>query len=301
MKATIKLIDPNTVIRVKPMCYSPQDRIEFTKQINELLNMKLIVQSKSPHMSPAFLVENEAEKRRGKKRMVVNYKKINEATIGDSHNLPNMQELLTLLRGKSIFSSFDCKSGFWQVLLDEQSQLLTAFTCPNGHFQWKVVPFGLKQAPMTPLDTSKKQYMTIYGQAVSLLEYSGVDCSLINTKENSSTSGWVFLLGGGAISWASKKRTCITGSTMEYEFVTLATAGKEAIYAATLTKAYSQMYNGKSRHLGVRHNMIRELIMNEVISIEFVRSQQNLADHLTKGLARDLVIKSAEGMRLKSN
>ncbi|GJR57968.1 Orf y [Tanacetum coccineum] len=40
MKATIKLIDPNTVIRVKPMCYSPQDRIEFTKQINELLNMR---------------------------------------------------------------------------------------------------------------------------------------------------------------------------------------------------------------------------------------------------------------------
>nr|GFA14124.1 TPA: orf y [Tanacetum cinerariifolium] len=147
MKASIKLIEPNTIVRVKPMCYSPQDRIEFTKQIKELLEMKLIIQSKSPHMSPAFLVENEAEKRRGKKRMVVNYKKINEATIGDSHNLYNMQELLTLLRGKHIFSSFDCKSGFWQVLLDEQSQLLTAFTCPDGHFQWKVVPFGLKQAP----------------------------------------------------------------------------------------------------------------------------------------------------------
>ncbi|GKC43119.1 hypothetical protein Tco_1060841 [Tanacetum coccineum] len=69
--------------------------------------------------------------------------------------------------------------------------------------------------------------------------------------------------------------------------------------AATLAKAYSQMYNGKSRHLGVRHSMIRELITNGVVSIEFVRSQQNLADHLTKGLARDLVIKSAEGMGLK--
>ena len=71
--------------------------------------------------------------------------------------------------------------------------------------------------------------------------------------------------------------------------------------AATLAKAYSQMYNGKSRHLGVRHSMIRELIMNGVVSIEFVRSQQNLADHLTKGLARDLVLKSAKGMGLKSN
>nr|GEW66019.1 zinc finger, CCHC-type [Tanacetum cinerariifolium] len=73
------------------------------------------------------------------------------------------------------------------------------------------------------------------------------------------------------------------------------------VVATTLEKAYSQMYNGKSRHLGVRHNMIRELITNGVVSIEFVRSQQNLGDHLTKGLARDLVIKSAEGMELKSN
>ncbi|GKA07864.1 zinc finger, CCHC-type containing protein [Tanacetum coccineum] len=105
----------------------------------------------------------------------------------------------------------------------------------------------------------------------------------------------------GAIIWASKKQTCITGSTMEYEFVALAAAGKEAECAATLAKGYSQMYNRKSRHLGVRHSMIRELITNGVISIEFVRSEQNLADHLTKGLAIDLVIKSAEGMGLKSN
>ncbi|GJV20148.1 hypothetical protein Tco_1369168 [Tanacetum coccineum] len=96
--------------------------------------------------------------------------------------------------------------------------------------------------------------------------------------------------GSGAISWASKKQTCITGSTMESEFVALAAAGKEAKCAITLVKAYSQMYNGKSRHLGVRHSMIRELITNGVVSIEFVRSQQNLADHLTKGLARDLVL-----------
>ncbi|GJZ08987.1 hypothetical protein Tco_0543270, partial [Tanacetum coccineum] len=71
--------------------------------------------------------------------------------------------------------------------------------------------------------------------------------------------------------------------------------------AATLAKAYSQMSNEKSRHLGVRHSMIRVLITNGVISIEFVSSQQNLADHLMKGLAKDLVIKSTEGKGLKSN
>nr|GEW90427.1 zinc finger, CCHC-type [Tanacetum cinerariifolium] len=145
-----------------------------------------------------------------------------------------------------------------------------------------------------------------------------------NMEDHSSTSGWIFLLGGGTISWASKKQTSITSSTMESEFVALAAAGNEAewlmnlVYeiplwpksistisikcdsAATLAKAYSQVYNGKSRHLGVRHSMIRELIMNGVISVEFVRTQLNLADHLTKGLARDLVRKAAIGMGLKS-
>nr|GEY54351.1 zinc finger, CCHC-type [Tanacetum cinerariifolium] len=124
---------------------------------------------------------------------------------------------------------------------------------------------------------------------------------------------------------ASKKQTCSTSSTMESEIVALAAAGKEAEWLKNLLleiplwvkpiepilsavivllhwqKPYNQMYNGKSRHLGVKHSMIRKLITNGVVSIEFVRSQQSLAGHLTKGLARDLVIKSADRMGLKSN
>nr|GEY00217.1 hypothetical protein [Tanacetum cinerariifolium] len=101
----------------------------------------------------------------------------------------------------------------------------------------------------TPIDTSKKLRPN-NGHVLSQLEYSRVigclmyamtftrpyiafvvgytDASWIsNTKDNSSTSGWVFLLDGGLISWASKKQTCITSSTMKYEFVALAAAGKK--------------------------------------------------------------------------
>ncbi|GKA10647.1 zinc finger, CCHC-type containing protein [Tanacetum coccineum] len=165
--------------------------------------------------------------------------------------------------------------------------------------------------------------LSYVGFLLGLEGYS--DASWItNSKDHTSTTGWVFLLGGGAISWASKKQTRITDSTMEVEFVTLAATGKEAewlrnlIYeislwpkrispisihsdsAATLAKAYCQIYNEKSRHLGVRHSMVCELITNGVISLDFVRSQQNMADHFTKGLARDLVHKSAIRMGLKS-
>nr|GEZ19132.1 zinc finger, CCHC-type [Tanacetum cinerariifolium] len=109
-----------------------------------------------------------------------------------------------------------------------------------------------------PMDTSKK-LMPNNGHTVSQLEYSRVigclmysmtytrpdiafvvvlegytDASWINnTEDNSSTSGWVFLLGG-AISWASKKQTCITGSTIKSEFMALATAGKEAEWLKNL-------------------------------------------------------------------
>nr|GEV43381.1 zinc finger, CCHC-type [Tanacetum cinerariifolium]GEW07112.1 zinc finger, CCHC-type [Tanacetum cinerariifolium] len=67
------------------------------------------------------------------------------------------------------------------------------------------------------------------------LTYIGTDVSWIsNTEDNSSTTGWVFLLGGGTISWASKKQTCITSSIIEYEFVALATAPKEAKWLRNL-------------------------------------------------------------------
>ncbi|GJV93709.1 zinc finger, CCHC-type containing protein [Tanacetum coccineum] len=196
---------------------------------------------------------------------------------------------------------------------------MSRYTSNPGTQHWQAIQSVLEYLKKT------MDYRLMYYGYPSVLE-GYTDASWINnTEDNSSTSGWVFLLGGGAISWASKKQTCITGSTMKSEFVALAAAGKEAEWlknflleipmwvkpmapisihrdsAATLEKAYSQMYNGKSKHLGVRHSMIRELITNGVVSIKFVRSQQNLADHLTKGLARDLVIKSAEGIGLKSN
>ncbi|GJS76663.1 hypothetical protein Tco_0726544 [Tanacetum coccineum] len=122
--------------------------------------------------------------------------------------------------------------------------------------------------------------------------------------------------------YIEKKQTCITSSTIKSEFVAFIAVGKEAEWlknlileislwpkpiahisiscdsATTLAKDYSQMYNEKSRHLGVRHRMIHELIMKWVVSIEFVRSQQNLDDHLTKALVRDLVLKSAKGTSL---
>ncbi|CAM8957966.1 unnamed protein product [Rhodiola kirilowii] len=196
-------------------------------------------------------------------------------------------------------------------------------------------PFPNKGAPVSQLEYSRVIGSLKYAMkstrpdlafAVDKLIIEGYsDASWIsNEEDHSSTSGCVFLLGGGAISWASKKQTCISSSTMESEFVALAAASKEAEWlknmiheiplwertispilihcdsAAALAKVYSHVYNGKSRHLGVRHSAVRELITHGVISVDFVKSQRNLADHLTKGLVRELITKSVKGMGLKS-
>ncbi|XP_073526018.1 uncharacterized protein [Phyllobates terribilis] len=68
----------------------------------------------------------------------------------------------------------------------------------------------------------------VYDGFPHVLEGYSDASSITNEEDHYSTSGWVFLLGGGAISWASKKQTCMTSSTMESEFVALAAAGKEA-------------------------------------------------------------------------
>jgi len=71
------------------MVYTHHDIEEFDKQIKELLDKGLIRNSKSPHTNPAFMVRNHAKEKRGKVRMVFNYKKLNDNTIFDGYYIPN--------------------------------------------------------------------------------------------------------------------------------------------------------------------------------------------------------------------
>ncbi|GJT17431.1 zinc finger, CCHC-type containing protein [Tanacetum coccineum] len=87
---------------------------------------------------------------------------------------------------------------------------LSRYTSNPGTQQWQAIQRVLKYLKKT------MDYRLTYTGYLSVLEgYTDASC-ISNTEDNSSTSGWVFLLGGGAISWASKKQTCITGSTMKY-------------------------------------------------------------------------------------
>ena len=67
-----------------------------------------------------------------------------------------------------------------------------------------------------------------------------------------------------------------------------------------ISKVTSKNFNEKRRHLRMRHKFIRNLISHGVISLDFVRSENNIADQLTKELTRQQVLESLRGMRLDS-
>ena len=117
------------------------------KEIQELLDKKLIRKSKSPWSCSAFYVNNQAEKERGVPRLVINYKPLNNVLKWIRYPIPNKRDLLKRLYDACIFSKFDMKSGFWQIQIAEKDKYKTTFTVPFGHYEWNVMPFGLKNAP----------------------------------------------------------------------------------------------------------------------------------------------------------
>ena len=68
---------------------------------------------------------------------------------------------------------------------------------------------------------------------------------------------------------------------------------------STIGRAQSHIYNGKSRRIRQRHNIVRQLLSNGIMTIEYIRSKENIVDLLTKGLTREKVSKSSRGMSLK--
>ena len=117
------------------------------KEINDLLSKGLIRKSSSPWSCSAFYVENAAELERGVPRLVINYKPLNKVLRWIRYPIPNKRDLLNRLNKAVVFSKFDMKSGYWQVQIAEKDKYKTAFTVPFGHYEWNVMPFGLKNAP----------------------------------------------------------------------------------------------------------------------------------------------------------
>ena len=131
----------------KPRKYSKYDLEDFPSIMEKLLKNQLIRKSTSPWNCPGFLVRKYSEIKRGEPRLVIDYKPLNQVVKGNTYPLPRKEVLFDKIKDKKIFSKFDCKSGFFQIELEEFCKEYTAFSVPNGHYEWNVLPMGLKTSP----------------------------------------------------------------------------------------------------------------------------------------------------------
>ena len=113
--------------------------------LDDMLKKNVIQPSTSPWASPIVLVR----KKDGSMRFCVDYRKVNAVTRKDAYPLPRVDDTLDTLSGSRWFTTLDLISGYWQVEVNPEDTEKTAFCTPEGLFEFKVMPFGLCNAPAT--------------------------------------------------------------------------------------------------------------------------------------------------------
>ncbi|KAL0378996.1 UNVERIFIED_CONTAM: Enzymatic polyprotein [Sesamum radiatum] len=134
-------------VRYKPIQMNMEDKKDIQIIIKEHINLGLIEPGVSSYSSPGFLVRNHGEIKRGKPRLVINYQGINKILEFDGYYIPSREHLIDCIKGAKVFSKFDCKSGFYQIKMENESKKFIAFSTPQGQYIWNVLPMGLANAP----------------------------------------------------------------------------------------------------------------------------------------------------------
>jgi hypothetical protein len=148
----------------RPYRMTPQEKEEVQRQIADLLSKGLIEHSVSPYGAPVRFVQ----KKDGTLRMCIAYRQLNKITIRGRFSLPHVQDLLDQEAQCTIFfSSLDLQSGYNQIRTAASDIEKTAFTTLYGHFQFKVLSFGLTNAPATLPTSYASPFCALHWQVCS--------------------------------------------------------------------------------------------------------------------------------------
>eukprot|EP00253_Pinus_taeda_P012452 PITA_12452 len=142
---TIELVRGAAPISRAPYRMSVPELTELKMQLQELLDKDYICPSVSPWGAPVLFVK----KKDGTLRMCIDYRQLNKLTIKNKYPLPRIDELFDQVKGATVFSKIDLRSGYHQIRIKDEDIAKTAFRTRYGHYEFVVLPFGLTNAPAT--------------------------------------------------------------------------------------------------------------------------------------------------------
>nr|GFA00963.1 hypothetical protein [Tanacetum cinerariifolium] len=125
---------------------APSEMQELMKQLQELLDKGFIRPSSSPWGAPVLFVKKKDM------RMCIEYRELNKVTIKNRYPLPRIDDLFYQLQGASFFSKIDLRSGYHKLKIWEEDNSKIAFRTRYGHYEFIVMPFGLKNAQAAFMD-----------------------------------------------------------------------------------------------------------------------------------------------------
>ena len=165
-----------------------------------------------------------------------------------------------------------------------------------------------------------KNYGLFYKKYPAVIEaFSDADWNTLSSNSLFTTS-YIFTLGSSAICWKYKKQTIIANSTMEAELIALSLTSEEANWLrdllyeiplweepippilihcdsiAAIGRVKNRYYNGKSRLIRRKHSIVRCYLSSGNITVDYIKSNDNLANPFTKALAKDRVWNTSKGM-----
>jgi hypothetical protein len=194
--------------------------------------------------------------------------------------------------------------------------VVSRFASNPGSTHWTTVKRVIRYLKGTA------DYCVTYGPSkVGLIGYCDADWAG-NLDDRKSTTGYLFLLAGGAISWASKKQPTVALSTTEAEYMALNAASQEAIWLKRLLKelkydieqpttirvdntgcielAKNPTHHARTKHIDIKHHFIRECIDKGEIKLEYCSTKDMTADIMTKALSKNLHQNGVTNMGIKS-
>ncbi|KAG8487764.1 hypothetical protein CXB51_018053 [Gossypium anomalum] len=164
-------------ISISPYRMSPTELNELKIQLQDLLDRGFIRPSISPWGAPVLFVK----KKDGSMRLCIDYRQLNKVTIKNKYPLPRIDDLFDQLRGASVFSKIDLRSGYYQLKVKESDVPKTAFRTRYGHYEFLVMPFGLTNAPAAFMDLMNRIFQPYLDQFVVVF----IDDILVYSKSES--------------------------------------------------------------------------------------------------------------------